>query len=93
MSTHSRTAIHPLVRKLESICDLPNDARAAVASLPARIMELKADQDIVREGDRTSRSCGLIEGFACSFKMTRGQTADYRLSCGWRHPRSSELSS
>lgn len=70
MSTRSRTAIHPLVRKLESICDLPNDARAALASLPARIMELKADQDIVREGDKTSRSCGLIEGFACSFKMT-----------------------
>jgi CRP-like cAMP-binding protein len=70
MSTHSPIAIHPLIRKLDSICDLSNDARAAVSSLPVRIMELKADQDVVREGDRTSRCFGLLEGFACSFKVT-----------------------
>ena len=33
-------------------------------------MELRADQDIVREGDRPTRSCLILEGFACTFKMT-----------------------
>lgn len=70
MSGHAPFAVHPLVRKLDSICDLTDEVREAVAELPMRIMELKADQDIVREGDHTSRSCGLLEGLACSFKVT-----------------------
>src|SRR5215204_6510508 len=35
-----------------------------------QVMDLRADQDIVREGDRPSLSCLLLEGFACTYKMT-----------------------
>jgi CRP-like cAMP-binding protein len=35
-----------------------------------QIMDLGADQDIVREGDRPTRSCLLLEGFACTYKVT-----------------------
>ncbi|MXQ09987.1 helix-turn-helix domain-containing protein [Microvirga makkahensis] len=35
-----------------------------------QVMNLKTDQDIVREGDRPSRSCLILEGFACTYKVT-----------------------
>jgi CRP-like cAMP-binding protein len=35
-----------------------------------QVMDLRADQDIVREGDRPTRSCALLEGFACTYKIT-----------------------
>jgi CRP-like cAMP-binding protein len=35
-----------------------------------QVQDLRADQDIVREGDRVSRCCALLEGFACRYKMT-----------------------
>jgi CRP-like cAMP-binding protein len=63
-------AITPLIRKLESIVSLDENERAAVLNLPLQVMTLRADQDIVREGDRPSRSCALLEGFACTFKVT-----------------------
>jgi CRP-like cAMP-binding protein len=31
---------------------------------------IKADQDIVREGDAPTRSCLLLSGFACTYKVT-----------------------
>jgi CRP-like cAMP-binding protein len=64
---------HPatrLVRKLESIFALDENERAAVLNLPLQVTTLRADQDIVREGDRPSRSCALLEGFAATFKVT-----------------------
>jgi CRP-like cAMP-binding protein len=35
-----------------------------------QITKLRADQDVVREGDRPSRCFAILEGFACSFKHT-----------------------
>jgi CRP-like cAMP-binding protein len=63
-------AIGPLIRKLESIFSLDENERAALLNLPLQVMTLRADQDIVREGDRPSRSCALLEGFAATFKVT-----------------------
>ena len=60
----------PLVRKLESISALSNDERLALQNLPMQVQELSPDQDIVREGDRPSRSCVVLEGFAATYKMT-----------------------
>ena len=68
--THFTSSTHPLIRKLDTICDLPNDAREAVLSLPVRIVALKADQVVVQEGENTSTCFGLLKGFACSFKLT-----------------------
>ena len=61
---------HPLIRHLESVAKLSSDEKHALVSLPMQLMDLRADQDIVREGDRPTRSCLILEGFACTFKMT-----------------------
>jgi CRP-like cAMP-binding protein len=62
--------INPLIRKLESIINLSEEERGAVASLPMQVTTLRTDQDIVREGDRPSRCCVMLDGFSCSFKIT-----------------------
>jgi len=68
------TAFHPdynpMIRKIESIFTLNDDERQALQSLPMQVMAIKADQDIVREGDRPSRSCLILSGFACTYKVT-----------------------
>ena len=70
MDASFHPAITPLIRKLESIFTLDESERAALLNLPLQIATLRGDQDIVRERDRPSRSCALLEGFACTFKVT-----------------------
>ena len=66
-SAHER-----LLRKLKSIAELsPNDERA-VARLPLTLETRPADTDIVRDGDRPSQCCLIVEGFACRYKITPG---------------------
>ena len=62
--------LHPLVRKLESITDLTPEERQALLDLPMKVHAIEADQDIVREGDRPSRCCLILQGFACRYKIT-----------------------
>jgi CRP-like cAMP-binding protein len=64
-------ASHPLIRKMESIASLSDEEKAALLRLPMQVMHLRADQDIVREGDRPTRSCLLLEGYACRCKTTQ----------------------
>lgn len=64
------TEIHPLVRKLESIAEIGPAERDALTTLPLQLASLRPDQDIVREGDRPSRSCVVIEGVTAMYKMT-----------------------
>jgi CRP-like cAMP-binding protein len=59
-----------LIRKLESIFPLTDDERHALKTLPMQIVTLKENQDIVRQGDRPSRSCLILSGFTCTYKMT-----------------------
>ena len=66
----SPSSEYPLVRQLESTATLSNAAKHVLADLRMQVMDIKADQDIVREGDRPTRSCLILEGFAISFKMT-----------------------
>ncbi|HEY8383836.1 MAG TPA: Crp/Fnr family transcriptional regulator [Microvirga sp.] len=61
---------HPIVTKLESILTLSDEEKVAILSLPMQVVTLRPDQDIVREGDRPLRCCALLEGFACTYKMT-----------------------
>jgi CRP-like cAMP-binding protein len=70
MDASFHPAITPLIRKLESIFTLDESEKAALLNLPLQVATLRADQDIVRERDRPSRSCALLEGFACTFKIT-----------------------
>jgi CRP-like cAMP-binding protein len=62
---------NPLIRKLESIFTLNDDERQALSSLPMQVLALKENQDVVREGDRPSRSCLILSGFVCVYKITR----------------------
>jgi CRP-like cAMP-binding protein len=66
----SLSSVIPVIRKMESVFTLSESERAALLNLPLQVSSLRADQDIVREGDRPSRSCALLEGFACTFKVT-----------------------
>lgn len=59
----------PLIRKLESIATLSHEERAALQRLPMQIRDMRPDQDIVREGDRPSQCCLILEGFAASYKL------------------------
>ncbi|PVE24118.1 Crp/Fnr family transcriptional regulator [Microvirga sp. KLBC 81] len=61
---------HPLVRKLESIFTLTDDERQALLDLPMQATVIKEDQDVVREGDRPSRSFVILSGFTGTYKVT-----------------------
>lgn len=61
----------PLVRKLESIVDLSTEERFALAGVAATVRNVAADHDIVRDGDRPSECCLILDGFACRYKLTR----------------------
>ena len=58
-----------LIRKLESIGELSDQDREALASLPVQVRHLEADEDVVREGDRPSVCCLLLDGFMHRYKM------------------------
>jgi CRP-like cAMP-binding protein len=64
------SSAHPLVLKLESITDLTPEETQALLDLPMRVQDVREDQDLVREGDRPSQCCLLLEGFAARYKFT-----------------------
>ena len=66
---HYTPKTHPLIRKLESVFTVSDEERQALIKLPMHIIEIRPDQDIVREGDRPSRCCLVLEGFACTSKI------------------------
>ncbi len=70
MDTAPHPDYNPMIRKLESIFTLTDDERQALETLPMQLVAIKADQDIVRAGDSPTRSCLVLSGFACTYKMT-----------------------
>ena len=80
--------LRPLIRKLESIAPVSDAENRAIAALPVTLRDLKADQDIVRDQDRPSQCCAILEGFACRYKLLpRRPTPDHVLPYPRRHPR------
>lgn len=63
-------AVHlaALIRKLETITDLPQSEHDMLLDLPVAMKRFDAHQDIVREGERTRQCCLVIEGLACRYK-------------------------
>jgi CRP-like cAMP-binding protein len=55
---------------MESVFAVTDDERQALETLPMQLAVIKADQDIVRIGDRPSRCCLILSGFACTYKVT-----------------------
>jgi CRP-like cAMP-binding protein len=58
-----------LVRKLTAEFDLAADEQSAILALPLQVRSLSKGQDIVREGDRPSQCCLVLDGWACRYKM------------------------
>jgi CRP-like cAMP-binding protein len=63
---------NPMIRKLESIFTLSDDERQALETLPMQLAVIKDHQDLVREGDRPSRSCLILSGFTATYNVTAG---------------------
>src|SRR3954470_27603 len=68
-SASDNHAMTVLIRKLESIAHLSDEERQAIQRLPARTPGLEPRQDIVRDGDKPSQCCLLLDGWACRYKL------------------------
>lgn len=63
---------HPLMSKFERALTLTTDEKLAILLLPVQVEAVKADQAILREGARPTRSAHLLEGTACNAKVSAG---------------------
>lgn len=61
---------HPFIRRIEKLVDLSDEDREVVRRLPMHVATIGADQDLARQGDRPSRCCLILEGFAAVTKTT-----------------------
>ena len=59
-----------LIRKLRNFGPLSDKEKQILSNLIVDTQDVPAREDIVREGDRPTHSCVLLEGFACRYKMT-----------------------
>jgi CRP-like cAMP-binding protein len=59
----------PMFARLSNIFDLSPDDRAAIERLPVMVRDYPADQDIVRDGERPTHCCIVLEGFTCRYKV------------------------
>ena len=57
-----------MIRKLNSIFTLSGEEQQALNDLPVQVTSVKADRDIVSQGDHPSQTCLLLEGFTCVYK-------------------------
>src|SRR5882757_11311323 len=83
MSSAAEAAFNRLVLKLNTIIRLTDHEMRAISSLPLIIRDLRPDQDIVREGDRPSQCCLIVEGLAYRYKIVgegRRQIFSYHIA-------------
>lgn len=64
--------LSPIIRKLECEGRLSDQERQAVLNLRATIREMRADHDVVRERDRPSQCCLVLEGWLQRYKIVEG---------------------
>jgi CRP-like cAMP-binding protein len=65
----TNSALDRLIVRLEAIGTLSDAERQGVRDLPVKVQEFRADQDILREGERPFHCCLLLEGFLQRYKM------------------------
>lgn len=70
LSSFSSSTTNPIIRKLQTVLSLSDEERSGILGLPVDQRDLAAQQDLVREGDRPTRSFVILEGVACAFKIT-----------------------
>jgi CRP-like cAMP-binding protein len=61
--------LNPLLRKLESVASLSAEEKAAILDLPITVRQMRADHDIVRERDRPTQCCLVLDGWLCRYKI------------------------
>lgn len=59
----------PFIQRIASVIRLSEQEKAAIRELPVREADIKADQDVVREGDSPSRLFFIVEGMTCTYKV------------------------
>ena len=69
MSFAFDTTLNPMVDKLQLWMPLDDGDRAAILSLPHMIRERRANEFVVREGDKPTHSCLLLSGYAFRLKV------------------------
>ena len=62
-------ATDALIRKLESIGDVSDNARHAITELPMRVRELGRGEEFVRDGEQPGECCLLIAGVMHRYKI------------------------
>jgi CRP-like cAMP-binding protein len=63
---------HLLLSKLERSLDLDAAERAALSAMPLHEVEVRADHEILREGDRPRQCFLIVEGLTCVSQMVEG---------------------
>lgn len=58
-----------LLNKLDAIADLTQEERTAIRELPIRTRLVPVGADFVHDGDATQRSCLVLEGLVCRYKL------------------------
>jgi CRP-like cAMP-binding protein len=61
--------LNPLLRKLESVASLSDEEKAAILDLPITVRQMRADHDLVRERDRPTQCCLVLDGWLCRYKI------------------------
>jgi CRP-like cAMP-binding protein len=72
MDALSSSTLHPLIVKLETIAPVSDEERHAILGLAMTVRDLREDQDIVRDQDRPSQCCLILQGFTCRYKLLPG---------------------
>ncbi len=69
MSHSPETVLAPMVSKLQQWRPLDGPDREALLALPYRVIRLRPQEYIVREGDRPQHSCLIVSGFSFRHKV------------------------
>jgi CRP-like cAMP-binding protein len=64
-----RSMTNPLIRRLERSGSLSDEEKRVLESAISRVKTFGPDEDIVRQGDRSTESSLILEGFACRQKI------------------------
>jgi CRP-like cAMP-binding protein len=62
-------ALKPLLRKLEAVASLSPEEKAAILTLPVTVRQFRAGHDVIREKDRPTQCCLVLEGWVCRYKI------------------------
>lgn len=69
MNDHRNGRFGALLRRLEKVVELSPQEAEAILSLPLTIRDVRPGQEIVREGDRPTQACLILEGLSYRFRI------------------------